>query len=176
MTMTVGSGPFGHRPAGRFNFNIPAEGIQYLEPFPRRIRAFARGEVVLDSVNVQMLYEQHRLPAWCFPPQDVRLDVLVDGAWIYEDGLAAGLVGIRWEAVDRWFAPDGRRPTGSTTRTPTSAAQDDWVWSRSTRTNPTLRARKRGMIRVCGERETDRRRQPRERTQRRGEGQAGVAR
>lgn len=106
MTMTVGSGPFGHRPAGRFNFNIPAEGIQYLEAFPRRIRALARGDVVVDSVNVQMLYEQHRLPVWCFPPEDVRLDVLADGAWIYEDGLAAGLVGIRWEAADRWLEED----------------------------------------------------------------------
>jgi uncharacterized protein (DUF427 family) len=104
MTMTVGSGPFGHRPAGRFNFDIPTEGIQYLEAFPRRIRAFVRGEV--DSVNVQMLYEQHRLPAWCFPPEDVRLGVLADGAWVYEDGLARGLVGIRWNAVDRWLEED----------------------------------------------------------------------
>ena len=53
-----------------------------------------------------MLHEQHRLPAWCFPPEDVRLDVLLDGAWIYEAGLAAGLVGILWEAVDRWLEED----------------------------------------------------------------------
>jgi uncharacterized protein (DUF427 family) len=106
MTMTVGSGPFGHRPAGRFNFDIPADGIQYVEAFPRRIRAFARGHVVVDSVNAQMLYEQHRLPVWCFPAEDVRLDVLADGAWLYKDGLARGLVGIRWDAVDRWLEED----------------------------------------------------------------------
>jgi uncharacterized protein (DUF427 family) len=106
MTMTVGSGPFGHRPAGSFNFDIPAGGIQYLEPFPRRIRAFARGELVVDSVNVRMLYEQHRLPVWCFPPEDVRVDVLADGAWLYADGLAAGLVGVRWHAVDQWLEED----------------------------------------------------------------------
>jgi uncharacterized protein (DUF427 family) len=104
--MTVGSGPFGHRPAGRFNIDLPARGIQYLEAFPRRIRAFVAGELVVDSVNAQMLHEQHRLPVWCFPPDDVRVDVLADGAWLYEDGLAAGLVHIRWDAVDRWLEED----------------------------------------------------------------------
>jgi len=103
MTMTVGTGPFGHRPAGRFNFDVPSQGVQYLEAFPRRIRALARGQLVVDSVNVRMLYEQHRLPAWCFPPQDVRLDALSNDAWIYESGLAKGLAGIRWDAVDRWL-------------------------------------------------------------------------
>jgi uncharacterized protein (DUF427 family) len=106
MTMTVGTGPFGHRPAGRFNFEVPSARIQYLETFPRRIRAFVRGAVVVDSVNVQMLHEQHHLPAWCFPPKDVRLAVLGDGAWRYEDGLAKGLVGVRWDAVDRWLEED----------------------------------------------------------------------
>jgi uncharacterized protein (DUF427 family) len=106
MTMTVGTGPFGHQPAGRFNFDIPSAGIQYLEAFPRRIRAVARGEVVVDSVNVRMLYEQHRLPVWCFPPEDVRLVALADGAWQYEDGLAEGLIGVRWDAVDRWLEED----------------------------------------------------------------------
>jgi uncharacterized protein (DUF427 family) len=103
MTMTVGTGPFGHRPAGRFNFDVPAEGIQYLEAFPRRIRALNGGEVVVDSVHVQMLYEQHRLPAWCFPSEDVQLGALGEGAWVYEGGLAKGLAGVRWDAVDRWL-------------------------------------------------------------------------
>jgi uncharacterized protein (DUF427 family) len=104
--MTVGSGPFGHRPAGRFNIDLPARGIQYLEAFPRRIRGFVAGELVVDSVNVSMLHEQHRLPVWCFPPDDVRVDVLGNGAWVHEEGLAAGLVGIRWDAVDRWLEED----------------------------------------------------------------------
>jgi uncharacterized protein (DUF427 family) len=106
MTLTVGSGPFGHRPGGRFNFDVPSEGIQYLDAFPRRIRAFVGGELVVDSVNARMLYEQHRLPSWCFPPEDVRLHVLGDGAWRYEDGLAEGLIGVRWDAVDRWLEED----------------------------------------------------------------------
>ena len=106
MTFTVGTGPFGHRPAGRFNFQVPSEGVQYLDAFPRRIRAFVRDELVVDSVNTRMLYEQHRLPTWCFPPEDVRLSALGDGAWRYEDGLAKGLVGVRWDAVDRWLEED----------------------------------------------------------------------
>src|SRR5207248_6049238 len=94
MTLTVGTGPFGHRPAGRFNFDLPPERVEYLEAFPRRIRALAGGEIVADSIDVRMLYEQHRLPAWCFPSEDVRRDLLGDGAWLYEEGLAKGLVGI----------------------------------------------------------------------------------
>lgn len=103
MTMTMGTGPFGHRPAGRFNFEPPPEGIQYLEAFPRRIRALVGGEIVADSVNVRMLYEQHRLPAWCFPPEDVHRNALGAATWLYEEGLAQGLVGIRWDAVDHWL-------------------------------------------------------------------------
>ena len=103
MTLTVGTGPFGHRPAGRFNFDLPPERVEYLEAFPRRIRALAGGEIVADSIDVRMLYEQHRLPAWCFPSEDVRRDLLGDGAWLYEEGLAKGLVGIRWDAVDQWL-------------------------------------------------------------------------
>jgi hypothetical protein len=106
VTLTVGTGPFGHEPAGRFNFEVPARGIQYLEPLARRIRALVGGEVVIDSIAVQMLYEQHRLPVWCFPPADVRLDVLGGGAWVYEDGLAHGLVGVRWDAAEKWLEED----------------------------------------------------------------------
>jgi uncharacterized protein (DUF427 family) len=107
MTMTVGTGPFGHRPGGEFNFEVPPRGIQYLEEFPRRVRALAGGEVVVDSLGVKLLHEQHRLPVWCFPRADVRLDLLEkDGAWVYEEGLARGLVGIHWDAVDRWLEED----------------------------------------------------------------------
>jgi uncharacterized protein (DUF427 family) len=106
VTITVGTGPFGHRPGGEFNFDVPRRGIQYLDAFPRRVRALAGGEVVVDSLGVKLLYEQHRLPVWCFPREDVRLDRLGDGAWIYEDGLARGLVGVRWDAVDQWLEED----------------------------------------------------------------------
>lgn len=104
MTMTVGTGPFGHRPAGELNFEVPRHGVEYIEPFPRRIRGFAGGETVVDSVGVKMLHAQHSLPVWVFPPGDVLTDRLGDrGAWTYSDGLAKGMIGVRWDAVDRWF-------------------------------------------------------------------------
>ena len=107
MTITVGSGPLGHRPGGRFNIEMPRRGVQYLEDFPRRVRALAEGQVVVESLGVKLLHEQHSLPVWCFPPDDVRLDLLGDeDAWTYEDGLAEGMVGIRWDAVDRWLEED----------------------------------------------------------------------
>jgi uncharacterized protein (DUF427 family) len=107
MTMTVGSGPFGHRPAGRFNFEPPREGMQYIEPFPRRVRALVGDEVVVDSLGVRMLHRQHQLPVWVFPPEDVRTEALDDDdTWVHEDGLAAGLIGIRWDAAERWLEED----------------------------------------------------------------------
>jgi uncharacterized protein (DUF427 family) len=104
VTMTVGSGPFGHRPAGEFNFEVPRRGVEYLEPFPRRIRGFAGGDAVVDSVRAKMLHVQRSLPVWVFPAEDVRLDRLADrDAWTYSEGLAKGMIGVRWDAVDRWF-------------------------------------------------------------------------
>jgi len=104
MTMTAGTGPFGHQPAGEFNFETPGNGVQYIEPLPRRIRALAGGEVVVDSLGTRFLHEQRRLPVWCFPPEDVRLELLgEDDYWTYEDGLAKGLIGIRWDAVEQWL-------------------------------------------------------------------------
>jgi uncharacterized protein (DUF427 family) len=106
MTITVGSGPLGHRPGGEFNFEVPRRGAQYLEDFPRRVRALVGGQVVVDSLGVKLLHEQHSLPVWCFPPEDVRIDQLGEGAWIYPDGLAEGLIGIRWDAVEQWLEED----------------------------------------------------------------------
>jgi uncharacterized protein (DUF427 family) len=106
MTMTVGAGPFGHSPGGEFNFDVPSEGVQYLEDFPRRVRALIGDEAVVDSLGVKLLHEQHSLPVWAFPREDVQLDRLGDAAWVYDSGLAEGLVGIRWDAADRWLEED----------------------------------------------------------------------
>jgi uncharacterized protein (DUF427 family) len=76
MTLTVGSGPFGHNPAGEFNVEIPTERILLFEPFPRRMRASAAGEQVLDSRRGRLLYEHGVLPRCYFPRADVRMDLL----------------------------------------------------------------------------------------------------
>ena len=107
MTITVGSGPLGHRPGGKFNIDVPRRGVQYLEDFPRRIRALVGGDVVVDSLGAKLLHQQHSLPVWCFPPEDVRVDQLdEEAAWTYQDGLAEGLVGLRWDAVEVWLEED----------------------------------------------------------------------
>jgi uncharacterized protein (DUF427 family) len=107
MTMTTGTGPFGHRPAGSFNFELPPGRIEYIEPFPRRIRALVGDDVVIDTIDARLLHKQRRLPVWVFDPEEVRLEALPDDAiTAHEDGLAKGLVEIRWDAVDQWLEED----------------------------------------------------------------------
>jgi len=107
MTMTTGTGPFGHRPWGNFNFELPGERIEYLEPFPRRIRALVGEQVVIDTLDASMLHQQRRLPVWCFRGEDVDSEALPEDAVTpHEEGLAKGLVEVRWDAVDRWLEED----------------------------------------------------------------------
>ncbi len=77
MTLTVGTGPFGRRPAGVFNFELPRrEGLIYFEASPRRIRARFGGETVVDSRHPKLLHEYGHLPIYYFPEDEVRLDLL----------------------------------------------------------------------------------------------------
>jgi len=78
MSLTAGSGPFGKRPAGRFNFEpAPPGAAIFWEPVPYRVRALVAGEVVVDSRNAHLLHETGHLPVYYFPPEDVRADLLV---------------------------------------------------------------------------------------------------
>jgi hypothetical protein len=56
MTLTMGSGPFGHDPAGDFNLDIPARELLFVDPSPRWIRAVRGGETVIDSRRMKMLH------------------------------------------------------------------------------------------------------------------------
>jgi uncharacterized protein (DUF427 family) len=77
MALTVGTGPFGQRPAGSFNFEVPrARGVIYFEDSPRRIRARFGGETIVDSRHAKLLHEQNHLPIYYFPTEDVRMDLL----------------------------------------------------------------------------------------------------
>jgi uncharacterized protein (DUF427 family) len=76
MTLTVGAGPFGHHPAGRFNREIAREGLLLLDDSPRWIRGVAAGETIIDSREAKLLYEHGRLPVFYFPRDDVRMDLL----------------------------------------------------------------------------------------------------
>jgi uncharacterized protein (DUF427 family) len=77
MALTVGTGPFGQRPAGVFNFELPRrKGVIYFEDSPRRIRARFGGETIVDSTRAKLLHEHAHLPIYYFPQQDVRTDLL----------------------------------------------------------------------------------------------------
>jgi uncharacterized protein (DUF427 family) len=76
MALTVGSGPFGKRAAGRFNFRHPDHGVLYLEESPRWIRARLGGETVVDSRHPRLLHESNHLPVFYFPEEDLRTDLL----------------------------------------------------------------------------------------------------
>lgn len=46
MTLTMDTGSFGHRPADRFNVEIPVGQVLFVDPSPRSVRG---GETVIDS-------------------------------------------------------------------------------------------------------------------------------
>jgi uncharacterized protein (DUF427 family) len=79
MSLTVGTGPFGTMPAGRFNADLaPPEPLLYFEEVPVRIRALLEGETLADSRRAMLLHESGRLPVYWFPLDDVRRDLLID--------------------------------------------------------------------------------------------------
>jgi uncharacterized protein (DUF427 family) len=137
MSLTAGSGPFGKRPAGRFNFEpAPPGSAIFWEPVPYRVRALVAGEVVVDSRRAHLLHETGHLPVYYFPPDDVRLDLLApsdttsqcpykgeanyyscgaveDLVWEYRDPLdsvsfIAGQLALYWRKADEWLVEDER--------------------------------------------------------------------
>ena len=76
MSLTVGRGPFGKDPAGRFNVEIkPPGALLFWDPVDYRVRALLGGKTVLDSRRVMMLHETGRLPVWHFPEEDLQVDL-----------------------------------------------------------------------------------------------------
>jgi uncharacterized protein (DUF427 family) len=77
MSLTMGTAPFGHAPAGSFNVAVPErERLVYIEDSPRRVRGYLDGELVVDSRRVKLLHEHAHLPVWYFPLEDVRRELL----------------------------------------------------------------------------------------------------
>jgi uncharacterized protein (DUF427 family) len=105
--LTIGTGPFGDQPAGRFNFEAPREGVLYLEDSPHWVRARRDGQTVVDSRRARMLHEHGRLPVFWFPEEDVRLDLLPEDAVQRRDEeILSGLVAVEWNAADEWLDED----------------------------------------------------------------------
>ena len=78
MGLTTGSGPFGDKPAGRFNFtpDPPTGSVLYFDPVPHRLRGFLAGEAVFDTVGAKLLYETAHLPVYYVPEDDLRHELL----------------------------------------------------------------------------------------------------
>src|SRR5687768_2558611 len=77
MALTMGTGPFGQRPAGSFNFDPPRRlGVIYFEDSPRRVRGVLAGETVVDSHRPKLLHETGHLPVYYFPLADLRVELL----------------------------------------------------------------------------------------------------
>jgi uncharacterized protein (DUF427 family) len=106
MALTLGTGPFGKTSAGSFNFDPPADRVEYLERSPRWIRGRLGGETVVDSRNVRMLHETDKLPVWLFPEADVRLDLLPEDSFRRRHDL----VQVDFDALDEWLEEDEPQP------------------------------------------------------------------
>jgi uncharacterized protein (DUF427 family) len=102
MSLTLGTGPFGSNSAGSFNFERAEGPVEYLERSPRWVRGRLGGETVVDSRDVRLLHESNRLPVWLFPEEDVRLELLPEGAVRRRHGL----VQIDFGALDQWLEED----------------------------------------------------------------------
>ena len=92
MGLTVGTGPFGRKPTGRFDFE-PPERITFVEVHPRRVRALKAGDTVVDSERVRLVYRTGSLPRFAFPAEDVRATSKPEPA-------VEGYVTVAWGDVD----------------------------------------------------------------------------
>jgi uncharacterized protein (DUF427 family) len=111
MSLTVGTGPFGHAPLGRFNFEVPRTDVMFVEPSPRWIRGERGGDVVVDSRRAMMLHEHGRLSRYFVPREDVRWEALVGVEVVEPPADAPGLEGhvsFPFDVMDAWFEEDER--------------------------------------------------------------------
>src|SRR3954453_5176895 len=75
MSLTAGSGPFGERPRGRFDVEVPSR-VLFIEDVWPWIRCVCGGETVVDSGAAKLLHETGRLPVYHFPAEEGRTDLL----------------------------------------------------------------------------------------------------
>ena len=109
MSLTMGTAPFGQRPAGRFNVDIPYREVFFADPSPRWLRARRGGETVVDSRRAKLLHQHGRLPVYFFPREDVRWDLAGDLEVVEPPAGAAGLEGhvtFAWSDLDAWLEED----------------------------------------------------------------------
>ena len=98
MSLTAGTGPFGHHPKGHLNFD-PPDRVVYVEPWPRRVRALTGDSVVVDSERTMLVHESGRLPRYAFPAEDVFVEAEAEPE-------VDGYVQVAWSLADRWLEED----------------------------------------------------------------------
>ena len=107
MSLTFGTGPFGTSPAGRFNSEVPRDGVVYVERLERWIRARRGDETVVDSTRPRLVHEHGKLPVFWFPEDDVRLDLApAEAIHRSDEELLSGLVSLDWHTMDEWLDED----------------------------------------------------------------------
>jgi uncharacterized protein (DUF427 family) len=87
-----------------------ARGRIRLEQGAKRVRAYLRGELVVDSTRPVLVWEVPYYPAYYFHVEDVRVDLLDPVAHRrFEDSPIEelrGLVRLDWDSMDAWFEED----------------------------------------------------------------------
>ena len=79
MSLTLGTGPLGHAPAGAFDYDLAAAAPKrriYFADFQPRVRAVLGGRTVLDTTRGKLLYESGIPPRFYAPLDDFDAAVL----------------------------------------------------------------------------------------------------
>src|SRR3954465_533574 len=105
---------------------FPRDSLRY-EPIEKWVRGEIDGETVVDSKRVWLVWGPDRVvPGWCFPREDVRMDLLSEvepgvwdvgsaerAAWSFDDPVLGGRIQIDVYPVRRWLEKEvelvGRR-------------------------------------------------------------------
>ena len=111
------------------------DGVR-IEDGPKRVRTYLGGELVADTTRPKLVWEVPYYPAYYFPREDVRTELLTpngqtrhstsrgeaqnftvkgghreaeDAAWVYPDSPVEelrGLIRFDWDSMDGWFEED----------------------------------------------------------------------
>ncbi len=85
------------------------DGELRVEPCAKWIRGFRGGDLVVDTRAARYVWEHDAFPAYWFPAEDVRTELvppdLLRAPDPDDDGLR-GLVRVAWRAMDEWLEED----------------------------------------------------------------------
>lgn len=77
MSLTIGARPLGTTGPATVNYHLEGPKHRLLfDPFPRRVRGFLGGELVLDTVRGMLLHESNLMVQLYLPEDDVRVKLV----------------------------------------------------------------------------------------------------